>query len=178
MLLTADLISSPGVVLHTNQGDIGIDLYAAETPITVDNFLNYVNDGDYDNAVFHRSVPGFIIQAGGFSTTSEMLQGSAPEAIPTDPPILNEPGISNVRATVAMAKVGGDPHSATSQFFVNLKDNAFLDHSDRDFGYAVFGRVSDGMEIVDAIAGVNTGTVAGHQDVPLEPVVIVEVRQE
>ena len=91
MLLTADLISSPGVVLHTNQGDIGIALYAAETPVTVDNFLNYVNDGDYDNAFFHRSVTDFIIQTGGYNTNQALVEGSVPDLIPTDPPIVNEP---------------------------------------------------------------------------------------
>ena len=149
MLLTADLMTSPGVVLHTNQGDIGIGLYAADTPITVDNFLNYVNDGDYDNVFFHRSVPGFIVQTGGFSTNQAALNGSVPAPIDTDSPIVNEPGISNLRATVAMAKLGGNPDSATSQFFINLYDNSdTLD--DQNGGFTVFGDVAD-MTVPDAI---------------------------
>ena len=150
MLLAADLMAAPEVVLNTNQGDIGIGLYAADTPITVDNFLNYVNDGDYDNVFFHRSVPGFIVQTGGFSTNQAALNGSEQVlAIPTDSPIVNEPGISNLRATVAMAKIGGDPDSATSQFFINLYDNSdTLD--DQNGGFTVFGDVAD-MTVPDAI---------------------------
>ena len=149
MLLAADLMAAPEVVLNTNQGDIGIGLYAADTPITVDNFLNYVNDGDYDNVFFHRSVPGFIVQTGGFSTNQAALNGSVPAPIDTDSPIVNEPGISNLRATVAMAKLGGDPDSATSQFFVNLYDNSdTLD--DQNGGFTVFGTVAD-MTVPDAI---------------------------
>ena len=153
MLLTADLMTSPGVVLHTNQGDIDIDLYAADTPITVDNFLNYANDGDYDNAFFHRSVPGFIVQTGGHSTNQALVNGSVPSPIPTDDPIQNEPGISNVRGTVAMAKVGGDPDSATSQFFVNLADNS-SNLDDQNGGFTVFGTVAD-MTASDAIAALD-----------------------
>ena len=165
MLLTADLMTSPGVVLHTNQGDIDIALYAAETPITVDNFLNYVNDGDYDNAIFHRSVPGFVIQAGGFSTTSEIFYDSDYSEIPTDDPIQNEPGISNVRGTVAMAKISGDPDSATSQFFVNLVDNSSsLD--DLNGGFTVFGTVAD-MTASDAIAALDRYPRRGYRRVCL-----------
>ena len=166
MLLTADLMTSPGVVLHTNQGDIGIDLFAAETPITVDNFLNYVNDGDYDNVFFHRSVPGFIIQTGGFSTTQALFEGSVPSSIATDPPILNEPGISNIRATVAMAKLAEDPNSATSQFFVNLADNSSnLDN--QNGGFTVFGNVAD-MTVPDAIASLPTFAFASpYTNLPL-----------
>ncbi len=162
----------PRVAVETSKGTFVIELYPDKAPETVRNFLQYVEDGFYDGTVFHRVVPGFVIQGGGF--TAEFKRK------PTRPAIKNEAsnGLGNGRGTVAMARTAV-VDSATSQFFVNLKDNGFLDHRDntpRGFGYAVFGRVVDGMDVVDAIAGVKTGTVRGFQNVPLEPVVIVKAR--
>ena len=159
------------ITIKTNHGDIIVELLEEKAPISCENFRQYVKDGHFDGTVFHRVIPNFMIQGGG------MEEDLSPR--PTRDPIKNEAdnGEKNLRGTLAMARTG-EVDSATSQFFINLKDNAFLDHSGRDFGYAVFGRVTDGMEVVDAIAGVNTGTVAGHQDVPIEHVTIVEVRQD
>jgi peptidyl-prolyl cis-trans isomerase A (cyclophilin A)/peptidyl-prolyl cis-trans isomerase B (cyclophilin B) len=159
------------ITIVTSQGDIVIELFDESAPISSENFKQYVNDGYYAETVFHRVIPNFMIQGGGMITDMTKKETRAP--------IKNEAanGENNVRGTLAMARTG-EVDSATSQFFINLRDNAFLDHGDRDFGYAVFGRVTDGMDVVDAIAAVNTGTVAGHQDVPLEAVTIVEVRQE
>ncbi len=159
------------ITIVTSQGDIVIELFDESAPISSENFKQYVSDGFYAETVFHRVIPNFMIQCGGM--TADMSKKE------TRAPIKNEAanGENNVRGTLAMARTG-EVDSATSQFFINLRDNAFLDHCDRDYGYAVFGRVTDGMDVVDEIAGANTGTVAGQQDVPLEPVTIVEVRQE
>lgn len=159
------------ITIVTSQGDIVIELFDESAPISSENFKQYVSDGFYAETVFHRVIPNFMIQCGGM--TADMSKKE------TRAPIKNEAanGENNVRGTLAMARTG-EVDSATSQFFINLRDNAFLDHCDRDYGYAVFGRVTDGMDVVDEIAGVNTGTVAGQQDVPLEPVTIVEVHQE
>ena len=135
------------VTLKTVMGDVVIELYDEETPETVANFLNYVRDGDYDRSFIHRSVDEFIIQGGGYTTSNEVV-----ELIPTDPPVINEPGISNTRGTVAMAKLSGDPDSATSQWFINLEDNSSL-LDDANGGFTVFGKVTgNGMDVVDAIA--------------------------
>ncbi len=163
--------SEPRVALHTRLGTIVIELFPDKAPRTVENFLRYVREGFYDGTVFHRVIPGFVIQGGGL--TRELRPK------PTRPPIPNEAanGLSNQRGTVAMARTR-QVDSATSQFFINLADNTFLDHRDdtpRGFGYAVFGRVVSGMEVVDAIASVPTGTVRGFRNVPLEPVVIDRV---
>ena len=159
------------ITIVTNHGDIVIELFDEVAPISSENFTQYVTDGFFAETVFHRVIPNFMIQGGGMTADMNKKETRAP--------IKNEAanGEKNVRGTLAMARTG-EVDSATSQFFVNLRDNAFLDHGDRDFGYAVFGRVTDGMDVVDAIAKVDTGNVAGHQDVPLEPVTIVEVRQE
>ncbi len=159
------------ITIVTNQGDIVVELFDESAPISTENFKQYVSDGFYAETVFHRVIPNFMIQGGGM--TADMTKKD------TRAPIKNEAanGEKNLRGTLAMARTG-EVDSASSQFFINLQDNAFLDHGDRDYGYAVFGRVTDGMDIVDVIAGVNTGTVAGQQDVPLEPVTIVEVRQD
>ena len=156
------------VKLETSKGDIVIELNEDKAPVTVKNFLNYVNDGFYDGTIFHRVIPNFMIQGGGFD--DQMMQKN------TQNPIKNEAdnGESNVRGTLAMARTMV-VDSATSQFFINLRDNDFLDHGTRDFGYAVFGKVSDGMDIVDTIAAVPTGNHGGHQDVPVEAVEIIEV---
>jgi peptidyl-prolyl cis-trans isomerase A (cyclophilin A) len=158
------------VVFETSKGPFTIELLSDDAPKTVENFLQYVDDGFFDGTVFHRVIPGFVIQGGGF--TAEMTQKDTRE------PIANEAdnGQKNLRGTLSMARTS-DINSATSQFFVNLADNAFLDHGTRDFGYAVFGRVVDGMEVIDAIAAVPTGSSGGHQDVPVEPVVVHSARR-
>jgi cyclophilin family peptidyl-prolyl cis-trans isomerase len=158
------------LVLTTNHGDITIELDAEKAPVTVENFLRYVDEGFFNDTIFHRVIPGFMIQGGGM--TEEMIQK------PGHAPIKNEAdnGLKNLRGTLAMARTA-DINSATSQFFINLKDNAFLDHGGRDFGYAVFGKVVDGMDVVDAIAGVKTGNKGMHQDVPVEPVTILKVER-
>jgi cyclophilin family peptidyl-prolyl cis-trans isomerase len=156
------------ITIKTNHGDISVELFDDKAPITCDNFRQYIRDGHYAGTIFHRVIPNFMIQGGGMD--ANMTQK------PTRDPIKNEAdnGESNARGTLAMARTMV-VDSATSQFFINLRDNDFLDHGSRDFGYAVFGRVSDGMDIVDAIAGVPTGSQGGHQDVPVESVEIVEV---
>ncbi len=154
----------------TSMGDIDIELLPDAAPITCENFRNYVNSGFYAGTVFHRVIPGFVIQGGGL--TADMNRK------PTQAPIRNEAdnGLKNLRGTLSMARTS-ERDSATSQFFVNLKDNVPLDHSARDFGYAVFARVSRGMDVVDAIAGVATGRQGMHDDVPLEPIVIEQVAE-
>jgi peptidyl-prolyl cis-trans isomerase B (cyclophilin B) len=156
------------IKLHTNFGTIVLELDADRAPETVKNFLAYVESGHYDNTLFHRVIDGFMIQGGGFAPGMQQK--------PTRAPIKNEAanGLKNDRYTIAMARTG-DPHSATAQFFINVKDNAFLDHtapSGQGWGYCVFGRVVEGMDVVDRIKGVRTGTRGFHQDVPVEDVVI------
>ena len=156
------------VTLHTTLGDITIEFFPDQAPTTVQNFLQYVEDGFFDGTIFHRVIPGFMVQGGGFA--ADMRQK------PTRDPIANEAdnGLKNTRGTLAMARTS-DVNSATAQFFINLSDNPFLDHGARDFGYAVFGRVSEGMDVVDAIARVKTGSHGGHQDVPVEPITVERV---
>ena len=156
------------ITIKTNHGDIKVELYDEKAPITCENFRQYVTDGFFDDTIFHRVIPNFMIQGGGFDTDMNQKR--------TRDPIKNEAdnGESNVRGTLAMARTMV-VDSATSQFFINLRDNDFLDHGTRDFGYAVFGKVSDGMDIVDTIAAVPTGNHGGHQDVPVEAVEIIEV---
>jgi cyclophilin family peptidyl-prolyl cis-trans isomerase len=136
----------------------------------VENFLTYVDAGFFDGTVFHRVIPGFMVQGGGMD--AELRQKA------TRAPIANEAGngLKNTRGTLAMARTS-DVNSATAQFFINLADNAFLDHGARDFGYAVFGRVTQGMEVVDAIAKVKTGRKGHHDDVPVQPVLLSQVRR-
>jgi cyclophilin family peptidyl-prolyl cis-trans isomerase len=159
---------NPKVILNTTLGALTVELLADQAPITVQNFLGYVDAGFFDGTIFHRVIPGFMVQGGGF--TADMRQK------PTRASIKNEAdnGVKNTRGTLAMARTS-DINSATAQFFVNLVDNGFLDHGGRDFGYAVFGRVTAGMDVVDAIAKVKTGRKGSHGDVPLEPVVIQRV---
>ncbi len=159
------------ITIVTSQGDIVIELFDESAPISTENFRQYVTSGFYDETVFHRVISNFMIQGGGMTANMNKKE--------TQAPIKSEAtnGEKNLRGTLAMARTD-DVDSATSQFFINLQDNAFLDHGDRNHGYAVFARVTDGMDIVDTIAGVETGNVAGEQDVPLEPITIVEVRQE
>ena len=156
------------ITIKTSHGDIGVELFDDKAPITCENFRQYIADGHFDETIFHRVIPNFMIQGGGMD---ENLSSKKTRA-----PIKNEAnnGLSNKRGTLAMARTGV-VDSATSQFFINLRDNTFLDHGTRDFGYAVFGQVSSGMDVVDAIAGVRTGNRAGHQDVPVEPVMIITV---
>ncbi len=159
------------ITIVTNQGDIIIELFERSAPISTENFKQYVTDKFYAETVFHRVIADFMIQGGGMTEDMNKKETRAP--------IKSEAanGEKNLRGTLAMAR-SDEIDSATSQFFINLRDNASLDHGDRNDGYAVFGRVTDGMDVVDTIAGVSTGTVAGHQDVPLEPIIIVEVRQD
>lgn len=159
------------VSLHTNFGVIKLELFTDKTPVTVDNFLSYVKDGFFDGTIFHRVIPGFMIQGGGF--TADMEQK------PTKASIKNEANNKehNGIGTIAMARTS-DPHSATCQFFINLAENDFLDfraENSQGWGYCVFGKVSEGMDIVEKIAAVKTGRVAGHADVPTDAVVIERV---
>ena len=168
---TAEGGDRPVVIFSTSMGDITIELMSEEAPITAKNFLDYVDAGFFDGTIFHRVIPGFVIQGGGF--TADMNQKE------TRAPIKNEAdnGVKNARGTLSMARTS-DINSATSQFFINLKDNDFLDHGTRDFGYAVFARVVDGMDVVDKIAGVQTGNRGYHSDVPMEPVVTNTARRK
>lgn len=163
---------NPVVVMVTSKGTIKIEVDQAKAPISAANFLAYVNDKYYDGTIFHRVIPNFMLQGGGFDPA--MKQKS------TKAPIKNEAGngLKNTRGTLAMARTGV-VDSATAQFFINVKDNGFLDHKDtstQGFGYAVFAKVIEGMDVVDAIKSVPTGSKGGHQDVPVEPVVIESVR--
>ncbi|MBI3586496.1 MAG: peptidylprolyl isomerase [Ignavibacteriales bacterium] len=162
---------NPQVLFSTSLGDITIELFADKAPITVKNFLAYVDSGFYNGTTFHRVIPGFVIQGGGF--TSGMVQKK------TFPPIKNEAdnGLKNLRGTLSMARTS-DINSATSQFFVNLKDNAMLDNNPNSFGYAVFGKVAAGMEVVDKITQVPTGNRQIYQNVPLTDVVVKSAKRK
>jgi peptidyl-prolyl cis-trans isomerase B (cyclophilin B) len=166
--------SNPVVIISTNKGDIVIELFAEEAPQSVRNFLYYVNSGYYTDTIFHRVIPNFMIQGGGFSENMQKKPGVADT-------IQNEAdnGLKNQRGTLAMARTQ-DPHSATSQFFINTKGNDFLDFKARNnsgWGYAVFGRVIQGMDIVDAIESSTTTTKSGYQDVPKQAVIMESVSQ-
>ncbi len=158
--------ANPKVVFSTTLGDFTIELYPGKAPVTVKNFLVYVDEGYYNGTIFHRVIPGFMIQGGG------MTEDMHPKK--THKPIKNEAdnGLLNKRETLSMARTQ-DINSATSQFFINVKDNTFLDHSSRDYGYAVFAKVVKGMDVVDKIAAVKTGNSGMHRDVPVEPVKII-----
>ena len=163
--------NNPRVLINTSHGGITLELDAVKAPTTTENFVAYVSGGFFDGTIFHRVIPGFMIQGGGF--TADMLQK------PASAPIANEAGngLKNDRGTIAMARTS-DPHSASSQFFINLVDNGFLNHTAKTgagWGYAVFGKVVEGMEVVDAIACVATGSHGPHSDVPREPVVMNQV---
>ena len=176
--ISAGLLVQPGVSnanqhnqmikLTTSMGEITLEMYPDEAPETVKNFLGYVESGFYDGLIFHRVINGFMVQGGGF--TPDMGQKSAGD------PITNEAdnGLRNDTGTIAMARTG-DPHSATAQFFINLVDNDFLNHTGKNaqgWGYAVFGKVTDGLDVVEAIGNVDTGRSGPYGDVPVEPVVI------
>lgn len=161
-------MTTPHVILKTTKGDIKIALNTEKAPVTVENFITYVNEDFYNGTIFHRVIPGFMIQGGGF--TADMAQKS------THAPIKNEAGngLKNERGTIAMARTS-DPQSATAQFFINVADNGFLNFTSataQGYGYAVFGKVVEGMDVVDAIAAAKTGNKGGYQDVPVEPIVI------
>jgi peptidyl-prolyl cis-trans isomerase A (cyclophilin A)/peptidyl-prolyl cis-trans isomerase B (cyclophilin B) len=154
------------IVMETSKGTIEIELDAAKAPISAANFVNYAKKGFYDGVIFHRVIPNFMVQGGGF--TPDMQQKA------TDGNIENEAknGLKNLRGTLAMARTSV-PHSASSQFFINLKDNSFLDYPGQDgWGYCVFGKVTKGMEVVDAMAAVATAQKGPHGDVPVEPIII------
>jgi cyclophilin family peptidyl-prolyl cis-trans isomerase len=155
---------------ETSLGDFTIELYEEDAPQTVANFLRYVDEGFFDGTIFHRIVPGFVIQGGGL--INDMSQKK------THPPVKNEAGngVRNQRGTLSMARTD-EIHSATSQFFVNLADNDFLDQRPGQYGYAVFGHVTEGMDVIDKIAKVPTGKRKGHSDVPTQDVVIKSARR-
>ena len=156
---------------NTSAGDFTVELFAKESPESTANFLKYVADGHYDGTIFHRVIPGFMIQGGGFASGMEQKD--------TRPPIRNEAtnGMENLRGTLAMARTS-DIHSATAQFFINLVDNDFLNHQPGNYGYAVFGRITSGMDVVDAIASVPTTRRRGHGDVPVDEVILHSVTRE
>ena len=161
------------VVISTSKGEIHVKLDTENTPVTAENFLNYMRSGFYNDTIFHRVIDGFMIQGGGLNADMENK--------PTKEPIKNEAksGKPNKRGTLAMARTM-DPHSATAQFFINVADNGFLNYSGdnvQGFGYCVFGEVVDGMDVVDAIAKVKTGQRMGHGDVPVEEVSIIEIKE-
>lgn len=162
------------VRLTTNHGDIVLELDEEKAPKTVENFLAYVDKGHYDGTIFHRVIPGFMVQGGGFKPGMDQK--------PTDAPIDNEAdnGLKNLAYTVAMARTN-DPHSATAQFFINVNDNDFLNFTSKSpngWGYAVFGKVVEGQDVVDKIKAVKTGTRGFHQDVPKDDVVITSAKRE
>lgn len=156
------------IIMETSMGSMRIELFADKAPITCENFMQYIRDGFFDGTIFHRVIPNFVLQGGGMTDTMKEKK--------TGKPIKNEAdnGLKNLRGTFSMARTQA-VDSATSQFFINLRDNAFLDHGARDFGYAVFAQVVDGMDVVDAIAAVPTGNFGFHQDVPKEPVLITRM---
>ena len=177
LLLTVTTVGAkeggnPVVVMKTSLGDVKIELDKAKAPVSVDNFLVYVNDKFYDGTIFHRVIPAFMIQGGGFDKDMNQKKTKAP--------IKNEAGngLKNVTGTLAMARTS-DPNSATAQFFINTKDNAFLDHKNdtaQGYGYAVFGKVVDGMDVVKKIEQVQTTTRPPYENVPVTPVVIESIR--
>lgn len=163
---------NPTAVIHTNKGEIHLELFAEQAPVSVENFMSYARSGFYDGTIFHRVISHFMIQGGGFTPDMEKK--------PTGEPIANEAtnGLSNKRGTIAMARTS-HPHSATAQFFINVQDNMNLDHTGQTnpstWGYAVFGRVTGGMDVVDDIRFVQTAKTGPYSDVPVEPVLIERV---
>ena len=167
----AEMTTNTKISIKTSQGDIKLELFDDKAPITSGNFKEYIKSGHFSNSIFHRVIKDFMIQGGGF--TPEMKEK---ESLP---PIKNEANnkLSNERGTIAMARTN-DPHSASSQFFINLKDNTFLDFKSENmqgWGYCVFGKVIEGIEVIDKIALVETGSYGPHQDVPKDPVIIEEI---
>ena len=165
--------NTPQVRMETSSGTLVLELDAVKAPVTTENFLKYVDDGFYDGTIFHRVIQGFMIQGGGFDRDFQQKEPL--------PPIENEAdnGLQNVRGTIAMARTG-DPHSATAQFFINSVDNGFLDHSGKNpkgWGYAVFGRVIEGLEVIDAISVAETGQHGPHSDVPKDKILILKAER-
>ncbi len=165
---------NPTVLIKTTLGDIKVELYPEKAPLTVQNFLDYVNDGHYNNTIYHRVIDGFMIQGGGFDKDFEQK--------PTKKPIKNEAdnGLKNERGTLAMARTS-EVNSASSQFFINIVNNDFLDFKSKaphEYGYCVFGKVIDGMDVVDKMRKVKTGTKGPHRDVPMENIEILSAKQE
>ena len=161
-------MSKTHVLMQTTVGSLTLELDSDSAPKTVENFLAYLKDGFYDGTIFHRVIENFMIQGGGFTVEMEQKETRAP--------VENEAnnGLKNNRGSIAMARTQ-DPHSATAQFFINVQDNDFLNHTGENmqgWGYAVFGRVTEGEDVLDKIRAVDTGGAAGHQDVPLEPIII------
>ena len=156
------------IEFKTSKGNFTVELFTDKAPISSENFLAYVDSGHFDNTIFHRVIPGFMIQGGGF--TEDMQQKKA------NSPIKNEAtnGLRNKRGTLSMARTN-DVDSATCQFFINLVDNDFLDHKSGSYGYAVFGKVTEGMEVIDEIAKIKTGRRGGHADVPVEAIIVTTV---
>jgi len=172
VLAAGDSVTNPVVEFETSVGNFAIELFANEAPLSTKNFLGYVERGFYDDTCFHRVIPDFVVQGGGYT----------PDLVPkeTREPVANEAdnGLRNTRGTLSMARTS-DPDSATSQFFINLADNPYLDHSAptlQGWGYAVFGRIIEGMAVVDAMAAQPTSTVDGMPDVPTEPIVVTHAR--
>ncbi|MCD6292599.1 MAG: peptidylprolyl isomerase [Deltaproteobacteria bacterium] len=163
--------NNPRVLMETSMGTMVLELYPEKAPITVKNFLDYVDAGFYDGTIFHRVIPGFVLQGGGFNEKMEKKENKAP--------IKNEAdnGLRNLRATLSMARTQ-QINSATSQFFINLKNNSNLDHGDHGFGYAVFAKVVKGISVIDKMAGVKTTTKGHYQNVPVEPVFIISAKRE
>jgi len=161
------------ITVKTSKGDIKIDLDLKNTPMTSENFLSYIRDGFFDNTIFHRVIDGFMIQGGGFN--QNMQQKTTKQPIPNEAKL----GQGNKRGSIAMARTN-DPHSATAQFFINLVDNNFLNFTAENvqgYGYCVFGHVTEGMDVVDAIAKVKTGAKNGHRDVPVEEVLVYSITE-
>ncbi len=156
------------ITIKTNHGDIEVELFDEKAPVSCENFRQYSRDGFFANTIFHRVIPNFMIQGGGMD--ENMVQEKTRDSIKNEA----DNGEANRRGTLAMARTG-EIDSATAQFFINLSNNDFLNHGGRDFGYAVFGRVVEGMDVVDAIGTVATCTTGGHQDVPVDAVTILEV---
>ncbi|HRU07118.1 MAG TPA: peptidylprolyl isomerase [Candidatus Brocadiia bacterium] len=171
--MTTPPAANPQVVMETSEGTVRIELFEKEAPLTVANFLSYADEAFYDGVIFHRVIENFMIQGGGF--TPEMKQK------PTRAPVKNEAhnGLKNERGSIAMARTS-DPHSATAQFFINVKDNDFLNFTAKTpqgYGYCVFGKVTEGMDVVDRIRAARTGSRGHFNDVPVKPIVIKSVRR-
>ncbi|RZF49591.1 peptidyl-prolyl cis-trans isomerase [Acinetobacter halotolerans] len=169
LLASGHLFANTMVEMKTSMGNVEIELFDDKAPVSAKNFENYVKSNFYTGTIFHRVIPGFMVQGGGLD--ANMVEKK------TKAPIVNEAnnGLKNTRGTLAMARTN-DPNSATSQFFINVADNSFLNRSQRDAGYAVFGQVTKGMEIVDKIVNVPTGNHGMHQNVPKQPVKIISVQ--
>lgn len=169
LLLSSQVFANTEMQIKTNLGNINIELYDDKAPVSVENFKKYVNSQFYNGTIFHRVIPGFMIQGGGFDTNMREKQ--------TQAPIRNEAsnGLKNSRGTLAMARTN-DPNSATSQFFINVANNDFLNKATGNSGYAVFGKVTEGLDVVDKIVKTPTGTVGPYQDVPKQTVKIISIQ--